>query len=456
MKTFILQIFFTFLVLTHFLFTLTKADDSLKFPLLKREIKTVSESNKISAEKLYQQALTEIDANNCQKAMQLIINALKLNPNHKEIREIFGYYLHDNEWRTNWEIKKLKDYTEHPQFGWIKTDYIKRYEKGERMINSQRWSSAAEEINFRTNIQNGWKIITPHYEIITNHSLEEGVTWSRELEQLHDVWQLFIYSSLNDNLRIKSLFQKKATIFLPLQRKVTIYRNKNDYIADLIKIEPNIANTNGYYLPKQKRAYFYAVSPKSKKSINSDNSNNSDNSDNSDESDESEESVRRALYHEGSHQLFYEPRSTSRPNEPPGSRCNGWLVEGLAMFMETLRTDDNYYILGNILDTRLYAAKYNEQELNFYAPFGQLVKMGMNDLQRQKELSKIYSQSSAMTHFLMFAENGKYRDALLKLIKAIHNGTDKPESLAKFTNCTYEELDKKYKEFLKTIPDSIE
>ncbi|MDR2171012.1 MAG: hypothetical protein LBP59_12790 [Planctomycetaceae bacterium] len=432
-----IDVIFIFLVLVDVTISYGVGDE-FRFPVLRcssaeRAAQSVSDSDILTADKLYQQAIAESNANNYAESIQLLIDAIGLNPNHNEIREIFGYHLHDGKWHTNWEINKLKDHVDHPQFGWIKKDYVKRYEAGERMINSQRWVSIDDEIKFRTKIQNGWKITTQHYEIITNHSLEEGVTQSRKLEHLHDAWQLFTYSSLSDNMRVKALFQKKGTFFLPLQRKVTIYRNKNDYTSDLMKIEPNITASNGYYLPKLKRAYFFAASP---------------------EMDKDEiESIRRVLLHEGSHQLFFDPRSTARPNEPPGSRYNCWLVEGLAMFMETLRIKDNHYVLGDIKDERLYAAKYNAQNLNFYIPFAKIVKLGMNDYQQQKELPKLYSQSAAMTHFLMFAENGKYRKPLLKLVRLIHNGLDKPDSLTKLTACSYEELDKKYNEFLKKIPD---
>ncbi|MDR1485092.1 MAG: hypothetical protein LBT09_09755 [Planctomycetaceae bacterium] len=427
---------FIFLILLLFEVGVISADDELRFPVLRRGVRAVSAADCAAADKLYQQAINENNINNGTEAMLLIVKAIELNPNHKEIRAMFGYSLHDGEWLTEWEIKKSADHLEHPRFGWIRADYVKRYEAGERMINSQRWVTVAEEANYRTKINNGWKIMTPHYDIVTNHSLEEGVARSRELEQLHDVWQLFIFGSLCGELRIKALFQKRATVFLPMQHKVTIYRNKNDYTADLMKIEPDIAASNGYYLPKQKRAYFHAVSP---------------------DMDKSEiDAIRRVLLHEGSHQLFNEPRSSSRSNELAGSRYNFWLVEGLAMFMETLRIKKDSYILGDITDERLLAAKYNAQNLKFYVPFGRIVKMGLNDFQRQKELPKLYSQSAAITHFLMFTEEGKYRKALLKLIKLVHNGTDKPESLAKLTDCTYEELDQKYKEFIKKIPDITE
>jgi hypothetical protein len=420
-------------------FSITLSADELKFPVLHSTQQTVSAANRAEADKLYNRAIAEADTKNYSAAIQLLINAITLNPDHKDVREMFGYRLYNDQWRTDWEIMKLKDHVDHPKFGWIRKDYVKRYEAGERIINSQRWVSIAEETKYRTKISNGWKILTPHYEIITNHSLEEGVIRSRELEHLHDAWQLFSYSSLSNDSRIKLIFQKKAVIFLPMQHKVTIYRNKNDYTADLMQIDPGAAASNGYYLPKQRRAYFYGVP-----------------NDNAADLESELEAIRRVVLHEGSHQLFNEPRTSIRQNELPAARYNCWLAEGLAMFMETLRIKGDYYILGDISDSRLYAAKYNEQNLNFYIPFSQMVKMGMRDFQNQRELSKLYSQSAAMTHFLMFAENGKYREPLFKLVKLIHNGADNADSLSKLTGCSCEELDKKYKEFLKTIPDSVE
>ncbi|MDR1923933.1 MAG: hypothetical protein LBQ66_06130 [Planctomycetaceae bacterium] len=426
-------IFFIFL----FLFVIgVVAADEISFPVLPRVVKEVDKLAVVEADKCYRDALLSAESGNINDAIQEAILGITKNPNHKELREFFGYRLYEDEWRLNWEIKRLQDYADHPQFGWIRKEHVKRYESGERPINAIKWGSINDANSRRAKIRDGWKISTPHYEIVTNHSLEEGITKSRELEHLYNAWQFLMIGCLNNDAKIKNLFQKKSQVEQNIRHKVTIYRDKNDYVVDLSKVDSGIAKSNGYYLPRLRQAYFFVVSP---------------------EADDLERgAARKVLLHEASHQLFYEPRSTSRTGELAGSRCNFFLVEGLAMFMETLRIKNDQYILGDITDERLYAAKYNVQKLNFYVPFAWLAKMGVNEFQSQEELAKYYSQSAAMTHFLIFANDGKYRNAFFKLIRQIHLGIDKPDALAKLTGCSCEELDKQYKKYLNKIPDTID
>lgn len=273
-----------------------------------------------------------------------------------------------------------------------------------------------------------WTVTTEHYEIITRHSAEAGEKTGQYLEHLENVWhQLF-----HDTLRPSP--PKKSSAVFPRLR-VFLYKDKEDYVQNLKQsepgIEPMLRESHGFYQLWRRTAYFYPVSPNMDKAT--------------------ADSVHKTLYHEGTHQLFQETGRNTKLF--PGVRNNFWLVEGIAMLMETLKIDGEQYTVGDPDDNRLYAAKVHrfDKEYYFYVPFNKLVKMGKNTFQSQPKLARLYSQSAGMTHFLMFYDGGKYRPAMLELLRLIYTGAAQAESLSELTNQSYEELDKQYEEFLKEL-----
>jgi hypothetical protein len=125
--------------------------------------------------------------------MQMIHIALHADPDSEKLRNVLGFEFYERQWRTDWEIGQLKrGRVNHERFGWLPARHVERYEAGERLFKGQ-WISKEQDANERTNIDNGWIISTEHYDVQTNHSLEEGVRISRKLEEFYNVWkQVFI------------------------------------------------------------------------------------------------------------------------------------------------------------------------------------------------------------------------------------------------------------------------
>jgi len=153
----------------------------------------------------------------------------------------------------------------------------------------------------------------------------------------------------------------------------------------------------------------------------------------------------RTLYHEATHQLFHQ----SRPVAPDvGREANFWIVEGIAMYMESLRREGDYYVLGGFDDQRLYAARYRLLEDNFYVPLDELITYGMEKLQTDKRIATLYSQAAGLANFLVFYEGGRYRDALVAYLTAVYDGRDTPRTLAELAGTSYGKLDEQYRRFM--------
>jgi hypothetical protein len=203
-----------------------------------------------------------------------------------------------------------------------------------------------------------------------------------------------------------------------LRHRVILYRDKREYVASLIRIEPAIEVTNGLYHAPNRTAYFFSAEA-------------------------------TILFHEGTHQILAERFFHEKQ---PTFHNNFWVVEGIALFMETLKIEDKRYTIGDILADRLYAAKY-QFERGYNLPIRRLTAMSAAEIQSSKDLLPIYRQSVTLTHWLMLAEEGRYRGALFELLWRTYRNEATPETLSELTGLSYEELDVRYAEFLTTIPD---
>ncbi|MCL2710740.1 MAG: hypothetical protein FWE95_07655 [Planctomycetaceae bacterium] len=245
------------------------------------------------------------------------------------------------------------------------------------------------------------------YEITTTRQADKQLV-GEHLEHLSNAWDLLFADFVKD-ARIEP--QKRL-------HRVIFYRDKSHYVASLRSIEPDIDRTNGFYHAPEKTVHFFSTEAK-------------------------------ILFHEGTHQIlaerfFYEKQ--------PTFRNNFWAVEGIALFMETLKIEDKHYQIGDILADRLYAAKV-QSERGYRMSIQRLTAMSAAEIQSStEELLPIYRQSVALTHWLMFAEEGRYRPALFELLRQTYRNEATPETLSELTGFSYAELDARYAEFLNTIP----
>ena len=269
--------------------------------------------------------------------------------------------------------------------------------------NDGALSLKAEEIN------NRHQILTDHYDI-TSFRLEDGTHVAERLEHLFNVWKL-----------LAAKYLKETANEPPLHRhRVIIYRDKQEYVLHLFRVEPFIERTNGFYFPLRKTAYFF--SPLETK----------------------------VLFHEGTHQILEEHLFREGT---PTLRNNFWVVEGIALLMETLKIEAESYKIGDILADRLYSARIYRFEQNHNLPIQRLAAMSSTEIQSSANLQEIYSQSATLVHWLMFADEGRYRAALFELLRRTYSGSARPETLSELTGLSFEELDTRYAEFLKTIPE---
>lgn len=380
------------------------------------------------AQKLFAHAKTAAKKNRGSLAIDMALAALHADPDHAAIRRLLGFVRYKDEWRTPWEAEQLrKGRIDHPRFGWVLEKNVPKYAAGER-LHEKKWISEEEDAQNRKKIADGWAIESEHYVVLTNHSIEEGVRATRRLEDLYRAWKLLFYRYMASDKELASLFEGRGTPKPPSRRHaVWLFRNKDDYVATLSPSQPFAKNSLGFYAPGFRRCYFFSVGPQATR--------------------DEKEDVDRTLLHEATHQLFSEAKRT---RQTAGNMFNFWILEGIAMYMETLSSSGGYYTIGGTDDIRFQNAVDEVLTCDFYIPFEKLTVLGRNEFQNVslKVLPSLYAQSAGCAHFLMHAEEGEFRDATVVYLRLIYDEKDDHLTLSKLTSLSYGELDKKYRKYL--------
>lgn len=390
---------------------------------------------------LYALAKQAVQAEQTTLAHEVLLEALRQNPDDETLRKLFGFQAYRGEWLTAWQVRQITNgLVWDERFGWIRRTHLPRYENGERYISqlgpSNRlvrpiWVSAEREQELRDEIDEGWVIETEHFRVQTNHSQAEGVRLATELEELHWVWKQLFYRFWTTEAQREHLLRVPTTRRRfrngrAFKHDIVHFRNRDDYNETLSDATPgDITISTGFYHSGVQKAFFFA----------------------------GDKHTRTTLLHEATHQLFAEtnPRIraiTSRKFFWERRKGNFWIVEGIACYMETLQQTDDFYVLGGFQNDRVAAAIYRRLGLDWHIPIGELTRLNMLEIIKHREIASLYSEATGYTHFLMHGQDGKYRNALFDYLAAVYSGKDSPTSLANLTDTSYPELDEQYKAFL--------
>lgn len=364
-------------------------------------------------------------------AYELVRETATYDSDHIAARRMLGFVRAGDKWVTPFEKKKAAaGEVWHDKYGWIPRSHVKQYDQGleyyvPRGQKKGGWRRKEVVAQLRRDFRNAWTIRTQHFEVLTNHSREEGVRVAKTLEDYYEHFFHTFAGFFNSRQQMKELFAGAGRKAAPKRYTVHYYRTKDEYVQRLRTRIPQIAITNGLYLTNDRVAYFF----------------HHPNVDNS-----------PTLYHEATHQIFYE----SLPhNRTIAQREHFWIVEGISCYMESYSAKDGRVSLGDPKNQRFVAAKYRYVNDEFYVPLKQLSAMGMLEFQASKDIQKRYSQAAGMAKFFMEYDGGVYRDALIEHISQLYRGTRRVQTLEELTGVRYADLDRQYGKFIKDLPVNL-
>ncbi|MBI1249704.1 hypothetical protein GC197_17910 [bacterium] len=346
------------------------------------------------AEALFKHARQLVDADLGTASYRTLHEVLRHNPDHAEARRILGYSLINGKWRRPGVVTQAKQPRyQHPKFDWP--------------------------------VRTFWQIDTPHFQIMTNHSQEDGIKLGERMEIVYSAWEQMFFPYWSNSRQLAGYFEGASPSPVRKKFEVVLFKSRGEYVSYLEKVQPRIGITLGIYQFNDEKVYLFH-----------------------DDSD----SAHATWYHEVSHQLFQEYRPASKDI---GFSYNAWAVEGVAMYMESLRIFDGYVTLGGVDASRLQFARNRYTVGQYRFPLADLVDLGRDDLQKREDISAIYSYSAGLAHYFMDGEEGTLREPFTRYLYEIYRRDDTPKTLSQVTGKSYPALDAGYQTFLQVSDEDI-
>ena len=383
------------------------------------------------AKDLYRQSRGALQQGFPSYAYNLVREAALHDPDHPQVRKILGFMRLGNEWVTPfaYEQIKTKGNVWHEDSGWLPRSHVERYVAGERKFKD-RWISAEKEKEQRRDFKFAWEVHTDHYLIKTNVSLERGVEMGKALEDFYGVFHETFAGFFHTPEQLQKLFDGTSkSVRTDQPFKVHFYRTREEYLERLRKFFPDIDQTNGVYMTNDRVAHFYH-----------------------DPANDHE----GTLFHEATHQLFFESHHKSRAIS---ERDHFWIIEGVACYMESFQRKNGSFSLGDPKYIRFAGARHNLLDKGYYVPLREFSGYGMQEFQRSPELAKNYTQAAGLARFFMHYSNGRYREALVKHLSQLYSADERTreraDSLDELTGVDFSDLDRQYAEDAKQTEEEI-
>jgi hypothetical protein len=269
-----------------------------------------------------------------------------------------------------------------------------------------------------------WRIDSAHFRITTDHSPEAGQELAALLEEFYDVWRQLFVEYWTSGEALLARFERASPVSRGRKKfRVTLFRDREGYVTSLKSQQPLIDKTVGIYFDKQQESFFYFDGPD-----------------------------RATWRHETAHQLFQE---TGSHPLGAGDDANFWAVEGAALYMESAVTHDGVVTLGGYDADRLQFARLRALGEKFYVPIEDFVRLGKDDVQRDPNLPKLYSQAAGLAHYLIDGEGGAHRQRFARYLKAIYEKRADAGAMAAIWGDDFARLNAGYAAFLNVTDEDL-
>lgn len=163
------------------------------------------------------------------------------------------------------------------------------------------------------------------------------------------------------------------------------------------------------------------------------------------------EQVLRTLYHEGFHQFMFTVVSRE---------CSIWLNEGLAEYFSHATWNGHNFTTGQVPTQRVVFLRPVVRRKT-YIPFDELFSMSsaqwLAAMRADPGRTMLqYNQSWSIVHFLVHAEDGRYRPLLVKYLKRIDAGHDSKKAFEDIFGDDTGSFEKAWREYVENLEPSPE
>jgi hypothetical protein len=344
------------------------------------------------AGQLLEIARAALDQNDGRQAYALLHQVLYFSPQHAEVRRWLGLP-EDAPGRRTPGIVLRRGRRRHARLGWPAGGY--------------------------------WQATTPHFQITSNDTQPTTARLAMELERIHAVWEQLCFDSWNNADRLRAWRDgRRERSAVRRRHNVVLLRSRDDYLRVMRPLEPRAELTRGYYHVASQTAYFVG----------------------------GDAPTVSTWYHEATHQLFAELPGVGRH---AGQRQNVWIIEGIALYLESLQPCRRWLAVGGLDADRLQYARFRRLRAGQHVPLETVVALDQSELQADERIRGLYSQFAGFTHFLLHGEHGRWQQPTLRYIDQVYAQQDSIESLARLAETPLAELDDRYAQFLNVTDDDL-
>jgi hypothetical protein len=236
------------------------------------------------------------------------------------------------------------------------------------------------------------RIETPHFLLTTRGTPQESVELAQCMERYYALWrQVFYPLWATPGALVNKLEGRNTPWEKSHQLSVTLLKDRDEYLQVLGIAEKNAAVSVGYYAPQAKMSFFYMA-----------------------------ENHEATLVHELTHQLFAEATKIDARAEA-GNLTGVWLMEGIALYMESLTDRGTYWTLGGIDAPRLQTARYRAVRDGYWADWSTFTRGTVESWKQDPQIALLYTQATGLTHlFMERLPQPAGREALLQCLVGVY------------------------------------
>ncbi len=360
------------------------------------------------------------------EAVRLLFLTLRDDPEHARARAAGGWVRRDEEWVWPEAAKRLdRSEAYDPSFGWMTKGTLARYRKGQRTLRG-RWVQAAEDDAHLREVKHGRQFDSDHWEIISTAPPVVTGELATAFEATRLVWLQVFGGFAMEPAELAKRLAGRSRVMPQTPHSAILCGSREQYIAELQKLEPRIVITDGIYWQPTATIWCFA-----------------------DPAGPPAATVR----HECFHQLFAEARSDlNHLKAEPGRRCGFWAVEAAALYAESIEQAPFGWTLGGRDTARSRAARRLLLEEKFLLPLAELAAMGREAFQASDQIARLYDQSAGLADFFMNANGARYRESFVEYLVRVYSGTADPDTLARLCRRSSADLDAEYRDFMLEEP----
>lgn len=213
---------------------------------------------------------------------------------------------------------------------------------------------------------------TANFKISSRADAAETQKIAVKLEAFYALWtQAFYPLWAAPGITTQRLSGRSTNWQRRQQVDVVLCKNRDDYLKTLGVAESNIGVSVGYYSPEAQMSFFYP-----------------------------DASLDATLYHELTHQLLAEA-SQLKGTSQAGDKTHFWLIEAVALYMESLVEADHHWRLGGWLAPRMQGARYRALHDGYWIEPKELDGLGASALKERDDIARVYTHAAGMAHFFM-------------------------------------------------------